>query len=428
MQINEIEQYFKPSTEREKIIWKDCVFVFDTSALLEFYYFPKSSQQEIFNSTFEKISGRLWIPQHVKFEYLKNRENTLKKPIEEKYQKLESEQIKTISNNIKDIRKKITDFANHTKKQDIHPYIDNTITSTFENAFQDFEKLFLEFKSKVELEFKIREDEINAFAIHDTVFESLNSYFEVGKEYSYPQLLQIIEEGELRYRNQIPPGYKDGPKKEGIQKYGDLIIWKQIIDFASQKGKPIVFITNDVKDDWCYHYKRSNETRIDRPREDLVREIRDSAGVDFLMYTFSQFLYSARELLGTKINQEVIEEAKSTNLTNNHARVRYDGYYRTLSDDYDSDDNEEDITEYEYYYYFYEDGRLETKGGIDDELTSGRYIIENDQIKIYIKYPKADVEMIGSISEDFIKLKWSNGSSTGSERGFFYTKEHSKNF
>jgi hypothetical protein len=421
MKVENIEFYYKPSAEREKKMWQECVFVFDTSALLEFYYFSKKSQEEIFDSTLKKLNGRLWIPHHVEFEYLKNRENTLKKPIEEKYQKLGNEQIKAIENNIKDIKSKIADFINHTKKEDTHPYIDNTIPLKFDDSCKKFESLFSDFKSQVETEFKKREDEINTFAEQDTVLESLNKYFEVGKEYSYPKLIEIINEGELRYRNQIPPGYKDGPKKEGIQKYGDLIIWKQIIDYASQKGKPIIFITNDVKDDWCYHYKRSNETRIERPREDLIREIKDIARVDFWMYTFSQFLYSAREILGANLTQEVIDEAKTTKTSSKSARVRYDGYYRTLSDDYDS--AEDNIAEHEYYYYFYEDGRVETKDGSDDELVTGQYIIKGDHIEIKVSYPKADVTLIGSVNEDYIKLSWSNDKASGTEKGFFYPTE-----
>ncbi|MGG1519081.1 PIN domain-containing protein [Paenibacillus oryzisoli] len=418
MKTEKIESYFKPSVEREKNMWQDCVFVFDTSALLEFYYFSKKSQQEIFDSTFKKLLGRLWIPNHVEFEYLKNRESTLKKPIEEKYKKLESDQIKTIENNIKDIKSRIADFINHTKKEDTHPYIDNTIPLDFDDSCKKFESLFFDFKSKVESEFKKREDEINAFAEQDDVLESFNKYFEVGKEYSYTKLLEIVNEGEIRYRNQIPPGYKDGTKKEGIQKYGDLIIWKQIIDYANQKGKAIVFITNDVKEDWCYQYKRGSETRIDRPKEDLIKEINDIARVDFWMYTFSQFLYSAKEILGTNLTQEVIDEAKTTKSSSKSARVRYDGYYRTLTDDFNND--VDDISHYEYYYYFYDDGRVETKDGKSDEITTGHYRLNGDQIEIKISYPKADVLMIGSVNEEFIKLSWSNDEHSGTERGFFY--------
>jgi hypothetical protein len=425
MKPEDIMHYYKPSFESEKSIWKDCIFVFDTSALLEFYYFPKKSQQDIFSSTLEKINGRLWIPYHVKFEYLKNRENTLRKPIEEKYKKLEIEQLRAIESGIKDIKGKLNDFINHTKKEDTHPYIDNTISLNFEIACQEFETSFSDFKSKVEIEFKKREDEIIAFATDDTVLQSFNDYFNVGRDYTFERLMEIVEEGEIRYRNKIPPGYKDASNKDGIQKYGDLIIWKQIIDFAEQTGKTIVFITNDVKEDWCYQYKRGNEVRIDRPREDLIREIRDEANVGFLMYTFSQFLYTAKEVLGTNLPQEVIDEAKTVGVSK-QPQIRFDGYYHTLEENVSDEDKEDGIGIYQYYYRFYEDGKVEFRDGTEDFFSSsGTYELNGEQIEMTIMISKTNtLHFTGTVNADYIKLQWeSTKGEFGSERGLFYAKK-----
>ncbi|ETT58162.1 PIN-like domain-containing protein [Paenibacillus sp. FSL H8-0457] len=427
MDPKDIEQYMIPSKDKEKEMWENCIFVFDTSALLQFYYFPKTSQQEIFDSTFNKLIGRLWIPGHVNFEYLKNRDNTLKKPIEEKYKKLETEHIRTIENNIKEIKNKMNDFINHTKNTDAHPYIiNNEISIDFEKVCNELETRFSKFKTEVESEFKKREEEINAFAEQDTVLEAFNTYFEVGKEYDYTKILEIVSEGEVRYRNQIPPGFKDGSEKEGTQKYGDLIIWKQIIDFATIRGKTIIFITNDVKPDWCYSYKRSNEIRIERPKEDLIREIRDSAKVDFWMYTFSQFLYVAKEILDTKIDQQVINEAakpKSDVYMNKY--IRFDGFYRAYSltddvveHDFDEESEYESISAY-YDYCFYEDGTVDMINS-EGSLDSGQYkLSSNGRIEIEVKTHTYDITIKGRISKSKIILTWDNGSYSGSESGNF---------
>jgi hypothetical protein len=426
MNKNDIEYYYSPSKERERAIWADCIFVFDTSSLLEFYYFPKKSQQDIFSSTFEKIKDRLWIPHHVNFEYLKNRENTLKKPIEEKYKNLETNQVKAIENGLKNINNMINDFINHTKKEDVHPYIDNTIPLNFEEALKEFETKFIDFKEKVKIEFTKREEEINAFATDDTVLQSFSKYFEIGREYNFNKLMDIVKEGELRYRNNIPPGFKDATKKEGIQKYGDLIIWRQILDFAEQKGKPIVLITNDVKDDWCYRYKRGNEVRIERPKEDLVTEIKNKANVDFCMYTFSQFLYTAKEILETNIPQEVIEEARTTNKS---SFIRFDGFYRTFDDERTGTDADE-LAQFEYYYRFYENGTVDFKTGVDNEVTTGSYLINGEDINIDIEYPSKGklLFLVGNINEKYLELNYSTSYNdiTGSERGLFYPDKLTK--
>ena len=38
--------------------------------------------------------------------------------------------------------------------------------------------------------------------------------------------------------------------EEDIKKYGDLILWYQIIDKAKESKKPIILISGDVKEDW----------------------------------------------------------------------------------------------------------------------------------------------------------------------------------
>ncbi|MFN7528562.1 MAG: PIN-like domain-containing protein, partial [Dolichospermum sp.] len=150
----------------------------------------------------------------------------------------------------------------------------------------------------------------------DSVLDGFNKYFEVGEGYTFDEIMEIIKEGELRYRSKIPPGYKDqgnkhedneGKKgKEGISIYGDLILWKQIIAHAKKVKKPIILIINDIKEDWCY----KKEQRIEKPREDLIRELYTITGMELWMYTFSDFLYTADKLLSTSVDNEVLEEVK----------------------------------------------------------------------------------------------------------------------
>ncbi|MBE4185991.1 hypothetical protein HJ089_16995 [Vibrio parahaemolyticus] len=43
------------------------------------FFLQKKSQDKIFDNVFSKVNGRLWVPQHVEFEYLKNRKLAIKK-------------------------------------------------------------------------------------------------------------------------------------------------------------------------------------------------------------------------------------------------------------------------------------------------------------------------------------------------------------
>ena len=312
MDRQKIDPYFL-TDEIEKFLWEKAFFTFDTSTLLNFYFFSQKAQKEIFD-TFEKISGRLWIPSYVEFEYLKNRESASKKPIDEKYNKLKQEQLEVIEKSVNDVRKHLKAFQQVVSNDQKHPYLNADVIQGFDEIFKGFEQDFQEFKRNVESDIQRKIAEIETISQDDQVLEAFEEYFSVGREYSYSEILEIVEQGELRYKFRIPPGYLDfegSNKKDGFQIFGDLIIWKQILEYAEEIKLPTILVINDVKSDWCYPKKRGNETRIDRPREELIKEINDITGANFWMYTLSQFLYKANKLLEANVSQEVIQEISS---------------------------------------------------------------------------------------------------------------------
>lgn len=50
----------------------------------------------------------------------------------------------------------------------------------------------------------------------------------------------------------------DAKNKDGVRKYSDLILWKEILRFAKLKNKDVIFVTDDVKRDW-WERKPDNE-------------------------------------------------------------------------------------------------------------------------------------------------------------------------
>ena len=105
-----------------------------------------------------------------------------------------------------------------------------------------------------------------------------------------------MKEGEVRYRNLVPPGYEDAPpfesKKKGLQRYGDLIVWKEILRYAKEKKKPVLFVCNDLKNDY-YHYEGRKSTNI--PRHELIKEFQDETGQLFWMYSLKDFINKLEE-------------------------------------------------------------------------------------------------------------------------------------
>ena len=314
-----IEPY-QLSDSKEKTLWENAIIVFDSSALLDLYFSPKSERVNIITQIFKKLEGRLWLPNHVQYEYLKNREKIIKKPIKEKYAPLR-ERIKrlAVDNKCSQIAKDLDGIIRETTNSNKHPHLKQDELNTFKNIVGRFTKETENFKKEIEKFQKTISDEINIIEKeiadvenNDDVLESLETYFQVGREFTFQEIIAITKEGDHRYKFKIPPGYGDYQKgeKKGTQIFGDLIIWKQILEFSKEERKPIIFITNDIKkdNDWGYLDKKATEVRISSPREELIKEIKDHSSVDFWMYNFPQFLYHANKYLKSTIKGETIHK------------------------------------------------------------------------------------------------------------------------
>ncbi|MEC4043142.1 PIN-like domain-containing protein [Myroides odoratimimus] len=113
MDRNTIKPY-RLTEEKETKIWKDAIIIFDSSALLDLYYSPKSEREKIDNEIFKKLKDRLWLPNHVQYEYLKNRESIIKKPITEKYDPLKKKIENLTTNRKLEIPKRVEEIIRET--------------------------------------------------------------------------------------------------------------------------------------------------------------------------------------------------------------------------------------------------------------------------------------------------------------------------
>lgn len=64
---------------------QSALIVFDTSALLDMFFYSDSTRDKILGDVFDALSNRLWIPAHVYFEFLKNSEEVSRKPVSKYY-------------------------------------------------------------------------------------------------------------------------------------------------------------------------------------------------------------------------------------------------------------------------------------------------------------------------------------------------------
>jgi len=321
---------FKIGTREEKKLFAEAVVVYDSSALLDFYSYSEKAKDEIFELIFSKLEDRLWMPAQVQYEFLKNRESVIYKPINTYLNLITKHESKkdggyldsidsslnTIkSKELKNIKGQIQTIIERTIKDDKHPHIKQTslgdlniLLVRLNNEVKHFQSEFEIIKKKISAEIKVKERKISGVLKKDNLILKLDKTFEIGKEYNYDQLTEVVREGKFRYDNEIPPGYEDQDGKIGFQVYGDLILWLQTIDYAKKINKPVIFITNDLKEDW-WHENSDNKI----PRHELIIEFSNKVKQAFWMYTGELFLHKANTYFNSNVDNSTLQELQEIN-------------------------------------------------------------------------------------------------------------------
>ena len=151
---------YKLDIEREKKLWEDSIIIFDSSALLDFYFLPSITRNKVFELFRNKLQKRLWLPSHVKFEYNKNREKIIKKPITENYKPLKDINLKGLKKSIKDIENNLNGLKNKTKKDDKHPHLSQEEIDKYLLTVDSFKTESESFEESIIKKIKAVEEEI----------------------------------------------------------------------------------------------------------------------------------------------------------------------------------------------------------------------------------------------------------------------------
>lgn len=279
--------HFKESDESLKEAWETSLFVFDANILLNLYRYSDTTRNE-FIRILNKLKGRVWLPHRAAEEYLNNRLTVI------------DQQEKSYDDTIKLIESLQQDLDNTRQ----HPFVSKGVMRKINSVFDELCNELKKNKSA-------HTDRISSDEIKDSIAIIFGK--NVGTPYDKGQIDQLISAGEERYKQKIPPGFKDGSKagdsevfSEKCRKYGDLILWTQVIDKAIESNKSVVLVTDDKKEDWWEKFKGKTVG----PRPELVKEFKDRANQAFHMYQADRFLELARVNLGEKVSEEIVEEIR----------------------------------------------------------------------------------------------------------------------
>lgn len=276
-----MKESFKNYFIDENKIIEDGVIILDTNILINLYKVTIETRNRILEII--KIhKDRLYMPYWIGKEFMEVRRYVI------------NELILSAENCINEI-----DISIKTPK-----FEKNLIF--YDPAFQEENSKYLKeeikkFKDNIKKELIKRIEEKNPYTkenslCEDPYLDELFSIYEnkIGKPYSKEKLEEIIKEGKTRYSEKIPPGYKDDKKEESIKKYGDFIIWKEILTYAEEKKKNIIFVTNDEKEDWYEQLPttldlQKKEKKAGKGNQYLINEFIEKTKKNILIMNLEKF-------------------------------------------------------------------------------------------------------------------------------------------
>jgi hypothetical protein len=296
-------------------IWKNnkTLFVFDTNVLLNLYGYAIQTRDDFFR-IMDSISNNLWIPYHVGLEYQRRRLTVVKN---------EKSIFNDVDSNLSKIQNVFKgDFEKLALKRRFPKLFENT-----EKLEKEINKSINSYKKSV-LHWNNQQPCVRS---HDSIRDRINNLFE-GKVGHKPEdqtwLDNLYKEGADRFVKKIPPGFKDFDKSkkeeethfyyDGLnyeRQYGDLIIWKQLIEKANENDiENVIFVTDDAKDDWWYKIN-SNGNKVVGPLAELQAEIYSKSNITaFHMYSTSMFMEDGKAYMAVDVDKNSIIDAKTSNV------------------------------------------------------------------------------------------------------------------
>lgn len=311
----------------ENVNIENMIAVLDTNILLYMYkcsYIACTNLVQILR----RLSNRIKIPNQVYCEYKSNMYKEQDR-IDKKYDYFTKDLKKDIDRMKSGICEKIINSRKYQFPD--CDELEKSITSLEEQLV----KIIEEYQKKINIEKKNKENQI------DEINELIKKFVEdkcIESELPLALKLKYIQEGEFRYKYKLPPGYMDEDKNiekasednfdNRVRKFGDLFIWKEIIRIGKENpDKEIVFVTNDVKEDWWEINVKNGKKNPIRMREELYKEfVFSTLNSKIRFMTFEQFYsvsatYFNLDDIKTKLELEQYSFIKSEIIQNKRKTI-----------------------------------------------------------------------------------------------------------
>ena len=289
--------YYRPTQDELSELWNTALIILDTNALFNLFRYSNITRQA-FLSVLEDKEERLWIPHQVGLEFQRGRLGIIK------------DQSKAFTDLITKSEKALASVTSDVGALRNHPTLDlDELRTTVRDAVAQI-------KSTVESTREKYQTDVLDVLRHDETTDKITELYtgRVGQPYEVKRLEEIYNEGETRYNAKQPPGYKDA-SKPAPDRYGDLVLWFQVLDKAEADQSAIIFVSEDQKEDWW----REFDGRKIGPRVELVDEFMQRTGKRAYFLTPPGLVELANEY-GATIAEDTVREI--TEVSAEQARIQ----------------------------------------------------------------------------------------------------------
>ncbi|MFI1960564.1 PIN-like domain-containing protein [Streptomyces althioticus] len=272
--------------------------VLDTNVLLNLYRSNESTRRDTL-AALTRLRERLWIPHQVLTEFWRNRESPT---VRHHHATKANEAGATLDKAVKAARTAVAAWLTAVQLKDNEEVVKRTDRDLTE--LEEAAGSLKEFIQAQAVSDALRD---TATTHTDPVLKALEPLLHgrVGEPLSSDEYDKAVKEAQERADEGIPPGHEDFRTKEPELAAGDYLVWLQLMTEARHRGCDVLLVTGDVKKDW---WTNRGYDIPPRPRAELLRELREHAGVKLYMLTPSELLRWAKELLELNVDEGSVRD------------------------------------------------------------------------------------------------------------------------
>lgn len=286
--------YATPTKEDWRGVLSDGMLVVDTNVLLNLYRYNQGAREALL-STLRQFDARLWVPHQVMDEFWRNRENALEDPEKQLRQSVTALR-SGLERTFSDLRHWINRVSlGNEGAAELESILSDALDSVIDKMGSVVEA------SAVEMERDTEKDKI--VSVLSVLLDG-----KVGANLTPEEYAVALREGKRRIVERIPPGYEDRKKQTrgDDTEIGDYLVWLQLMKEASSRGKDVLLVTGDAKEDW---WRTRNKIGLG-PRNELSEELLREANVRLYMLKPDRLLTYARDFLHVEVSEDSVQNVE----------------------------------------------------------------------------------------------------------------------